>query len=116
MGGANEYSVTIVLYLRCKKQVHLYQAVDAKLSAAFEGSKFNSKEWNGLYKSVVTFHLPCEHYDPDFMNSATGKLCGLGEEPGRGGGTAENDQLLKMKRVTDKEWESANQDIKKKVG
>ncbi len=83
------------------------------------GSKYNSKDWNGLYKNAVTFHLPSEHYDPDFMSSSTGKLCRLQPpmEP-RGdseAGTTEHDQLLKMKRVTHKEWESANQDVKKKV-
>ena len=93
--------------------MYLFRAVDAKLTSAYQSSKYSSKEWNRPYKNVVTFHIPSDQYNPDLVASATGKLCGLrpplsdGEKSGETVFTADNDQLLKMKRVTAKQFEAA---------
>lgn len=105
---------------------------DSKLKAAYGHSRNAGR--SKAYKGAVVFNIPHEDYDPDLVVSYTGKLCRL--QPAAASPIATSDdeapppavrvvsdedgsesdqQLLRMKRVTDKEWLSASQDIKNKV-
>ena len=117
----SQYSIygTVVLcsFSKANHQRYLYEAADAKLKAAFNHSKYDGRR---AYKNAVTFHVPYNHHDPDLIGSFLGKLCGVRAPSTESIDTGsedsmEHDQLLKMKQVTGMEWQSANQDMKKKV-
>lgn len=164
------------------KSKYLYQVADEKLkAAAISHSKHSDRDLAMAFKGAVTFWVPSDHHEKDFVDSCMGKLCGLthntssapsstptntaitsisrqqsspmdynalslplppppedfasadGPTPtttdvGNGSGGlemhvatgsdddgAEHDQLLMMRKVTDKEWLFANQDMKKKI-